>query len=137
MTLTREQKDRRNELRRKRWKEDPEFRARKLAEHKAWCAKNRTTLRAGINRWRQENPERVRAQRIYDRYRVSAAEYDKILAKPCSLCGEPSKHLDHCHETGRIRAGLCHRCNLALGWFQHDPARLRAAAEYIESWLAA
>ena len=41
---------------------------------------------------------------------------------------------DHCHETGKNRAILCQRHNLALGAFRDSPADLRAAAQYVEEW---
>jgi hypothetical protein len=40
--------------------------------------------------------------------------------------------VDHDHETGAVRALLCHRCNTALGLLGDDPARMRAAADYVE-----
>lgn len=41
-------------------------------------------------------------------------------------------NLDHCHETGKARALLCHNCNRGLGLFQDCPDTLRAAANYLE-----
>ena len=41
-------------------------------------------------------------------------------------------NLDHCHETGKPRALLCHNCNRGLGLFQDNPKYLRDAANYLE-----
>jgi hypothetical protein len=54
----------------------------------------------------------------------------------CAICGateSDAKHsLDHCHATGRLRGLLCRRCNTGVGMLGDDPARLRAAADYLE-----
>lgn len=40
-------------------------------------------------------------------------------------------HLDHCHETNKIRGLLCRNCNLGLGLFQDNKERLMEAAYYL------
>ena len=54
----------------------------------------------------------------------------------CELCGRPpaskSLHFDHDAATLEFRGWLCHNCNRGIGFLKHDPALLRAAAEYIE-----
>ena len=72
----------------------------------------------------------------------------RILAEQdgkCRLCGTsetPRWHLDHDHRCCNnrricencLRSVLCHRCNISLGLFDDDPAILRRAAEYLESF---
>lgn len=95
--------------------------------------------RAKSAEWRLRAPHYMR-QYLYG---LSQTEYEALLTAQggkCAICGTsdwPGKdhrpHVDHCHETGRVRGLLCDFCNRGLGMFSDDPARLRAAAVYLES----
>jgi predicted nucleic acid-binding Zn ribbon protein len=90
-------------------------------------------------RWRVKSPGYMR-QYLYG---ITAEEYDALLAAQegrCAICGSPDwpgkgnrPHIDHDHETGRIRGLLCNNCNTGLGQFKDDPQRLRAAIRYLEA----
>jgi len=80
-------------------------------------------------------------------YGISAVDYDRLLAEQgggCALCGVKPEdlkagryrtylHVDHCHETGRIRGLLCPEDNLLLGRFGDSPERFRRVLEYLEA----
>lgn len=71
-------------------------------------------------------------------------EYEQLLdgqGGRCAICeGQPRKNalcVDHDHKTGEIRGLLCKRCNhRLLGAANDDPARLRKAADYLETGTA-
>jgi hypothetical protein len=82
----------------------------------------------------------ARARRLFELYRLTPEEWDRILAFQkgvCAISGEPagSKRLatDHCHKTGRIRGLLDWRMNRAIAMFGDDPQLLRSAADYLEN----
>jgi hypothetical protein len=116
---------RRNERRRERYAQDPEYRARELARCRAYyrARKRETGFDSGQLR----------------RYGISLAEYDALLARQggvCAICRRrqsPRAKLcvDHCHLTGRMRGLLCRRCNLALGHLGDDQRTLIAALAYL------
>ena len=83
--------------------------------------------------------EKVGGSRTYHltrRYGITAEESDAMFEAQGGLCAicrtAPAAHVDHCHDTGEIRALLCFNCNGGLGQFKDDPEVLRAAAGYVE-----
>lgn len=102
------------------------------AECKA-CSKARAA------KWQSENPEKVRLKnRNASRMKIGCTpeQYDEMFSEQngcCGICRLPFEVLcvDHCHETGRIRGLLCHRCNVSLGGFEDDIERLVRAAEWV------
>ena len=112
--------------------------------------------RARTRRWMADNPERyaenkrrfkesggyaraLRKAHLKAKYGITPEDYDRMLEQQgggCCLCGAPppeggSLHVDHDHDTGRVRSLLCFRCNAGLGQLRHDPALLKRAAEYV------
>ena len=79
-------------------------------------------------------------------YGIGLPDYERMYEAQggtCAICGGPEtavgKHgifllaVDHNEETGAIRQLLCMNHNRGLGFFNHDPALLRAAIAYLES----
>lgn len=42
-------------------------------------------------------------------------------------------HIDHCHETGKVRGLLCAGCNIGLGNFKDDISLMESAIEYLKA----
>lgn len=67
------------------------------------------------------------------KFNISVEDYKKLTTGRCAICETEGRlFLDHCHDSGNIREGLCLSCNTGLGMFRDDPDRLRAAALYVE-----
>lgn len=93
---------------------------------RAYCQENKDVISAYKKGYRQRNKERwghgVQNDTCVKKYRITAEEYGKLLAKhngKCGVCGttEPkgphnSWNLDHNHETGQVRDFLCKWCNV-------------------------
>lgn len=60
--------------------------------------------------------------------------YEQVSNGPCDGCGKTGERMriDHDHGTEKFRGVLCHRCNVTLGHFKDDPAKLRQLAAYLE-----
>ena len=94
-------------------------------------------------KWRARAPGYNRQYK----YGITPEQWEAQLATQdgrCAICRSaewPGKdnqpHADHDHslETFVLRGILCGNCNNGLGNFGDDPARLRAAADYLEQAL--
>lgn len=77
------------------------------------------------------------------KYGLTLLDYDEMVKAQdgrCRICETTESGVagevwavDHNHVTLRVRALLCNDCNAGLGHFGDDPARLRAAADYLET----
>lgn len=123
----------------RRYREDPEFRARKRqydADRHARRMKNDPTYR-----------EQIRNRALLQSYGITEKDFQKMLKRQkgrCAICSykpDPKDkrprwrtlEVDHCHRTGKVRGLLCRRCNDALGKFEDDPKLLKRALAFVLS----
>ena len=75
------------------------------------------------------------------KYGIGQKEFEMMADRQewkCSICNDPESELerglvvDHCHNTGKIRGLLCHKCNSGIGFFNDDIRRLYGAINYLE-----
>lgn len=130
-----------------------------LAEKKRRYDADPATEIARVRQWQQQNRDRVneshrrrradpavklagRAGHLKRKYGITLDQYDEMLTAQggcCAVCGREPRpdialHVDHDHQTGRIRGILCFRCNNSLGDLDDDPVLLRKAAGYLSSF---
>ena len=73
------------------------------------------------------------------RYGITQSEFDQMLINQnnkCAICGSKFKnskstHIDHCHNSSRVRGLLCNDCNLAIGQFNDNPELMQNAIKYL------
>jgi hypothetical protein len=129
---------------------NPEDRRVALAK---WRATNKDAIAARHKAWRDRNTEHCAAYRKQyrgmrgpahrkDRYGLTPDAFNAMVEAQggkCAICQcEPRGagtmgvlRVDHDHETGMVRALLCHRCNAGLGMFSDEAARIFRAAMYL------
>ena len=91
----------------------------------------------------KQNGEKIKNAKLMTRYGISIEEYKQKLDsqdKKCAICKtnlemEKRTHLDHDHNTGKIRGILCWNCNGGLGNFSDDIERLKSAINYLKGWI--
>lgn len=131
----------------------PDCKACVSARRKAWYRENRVREIARVRRWQAENAEHVRsyltayqerrdfrAEHLRAKFGMTQRDYERMLAAQhggCAICGRtprPGKHLhvDHDHDTGRVRVLLCFSCNVGVGNFGNDSSRMAEAADYVD-----
>lgn len=101
--------------------------------------------RAKNRRWRSKNKDKVkrsnRRNHLQHYYKMSENDFSNLLSKQnfqCAICqtkkpgGKKRFHVDHCHETQKIRGLLCNNCNRGLGYFKDDIIRLKQAIIYLK-----
>lgn len=80
-----------------------------------------------------------REYRLRQTYGISSEQYDKAMARQngrCAICqvefdDDVIVHLDHCHDSGKVRGLLCMGCNRAIGYFGEDVESMRRAITYV------
>lgn len=80
-----------------------------------------------------------RAHRLMKSYGITPEDFDKMLAEQdgvCAVCSGDGDgrewHVDHCHDSSRVRGILCGKCNMGIGLLGESAERLRLAADYLE-----
>lgn len=74
---------------------------------------------------KKTTPEANRKNALKTKYGLTESQFERMLADQngaCAICKTESPggrhgtfHVDHCHDTGKVRGVLCHSCNVTLG----------------------
>lgn len=110
--------------------------------------RTKRALRKYLANMTPEKKQRIKkAGRNYGLYRygLTQQQFDEMLeaqSRCCAICGRPDSgrpkdaylHIDHCHDSRKVRGLLCDNCNVGLGRFKDDPNLLRLAAAYLDRY---
>lgn len=130
----------------------PEERASRALKKKEWRERNKERLAEKEKQHYEENKDKIlEGNRIagpvrrfkfrLKKYGLTPEKYTEMQISQrhrCAICrrdeagGRGRWHIDHCHETGKVRGLLCSRCNVGLGLMFDSVDQLRRAAAYLE-----
>jgi hypothetical protein len=103
---------------------------------------------AAARQWRKDNPEnvarhlvRMRERTKERRYGITQEQFNQMLLdqnSKCKICSNDFKsskdtHIDHCHNTNKVRGLLCNNCNMALGQFNDNTDNMDNAIRYLQN----
>lgn len=120
--------------------------AKRRAEYASNPVKRERAKKNAAN-WQKKNPERNAEIRRRNKHKYRVREYGidfdrwtEMLVEQsgrCAVCLSPMLNpcVDHCHATGRVRGLLCKDCNTGIGHLKDDIERLRAAIEYLGTFV--
>ena len=88
------------------------------------------------------DPVKQREKMLKQNFNMTSEVYEEMLRvqkESCAICGTTDfnysrgkrPHIDHCHQTGKIRGLLCGHCNIGLGQFFDNVALLEKAIVYL------
>ena len=123
-------KDKRNQVARVKYKNDPEYRNKRIkqaTEHR------QTPLGKVMSRLRINN--HYAKEKNYSKCNENAKIILERFTGFCDICKSPydldKLVIDHDHKTGEFRGWLCSACNTGLGYFRDDPSLLTFAIAYL------
>lgn len=111
-----------------------------LVRMKIYRENNKEKMAKYKKEWIAKNPKDWRVKTFKHRYGITLEEYEKMFASQkgcCAICGshqselKKSLHIDHCHESKKIRGLLCQKCNSFLGLAHDNVDLLKSAIKYL------
>lgn len=122
-------------------------------KRKLYYQKNKEKIKLSVNQWKLKNKDlnlfHKQKYNLKKRYGLSWDNFVLLFEqqnKQCKICDvvlsldfknkNKFPHVDHCHNTGKIRGLLCNTCNVGLGSFKDNKNLLLKASEYLNDFNA-
>lgn len=113
--------------------------------NKSYNLKNRKEKNQYRNEWRKNNPDKVKAEKLKVRFKITLKEYNDLIIKQknkCGICGNVFNFekrnsmqypcIDHSHKNNKIRGILCRKCNSGLGGFKDNIKIINQAIKWLK-----
>lgn len=115
--------------RQKIWRQNPTNLAKAVIRTREWTDNNKPYIKRG-----KRNRDLLRL------YGITTEQYNDMLEyqnNKCKICetehtDEKYLHVDHCHDTMKVRGLLCGKCNTGLGLFNENIKLFIKACDYLK-----
>jgi hypothetical protein len=114
--------------------------AKVYAATRKWILANKERWEESRHKYLKSKPKEYHRNRVMKcRYGVDIEWFKAQLDRQgfsCLICKgglDMSSHIDHDHESGKVRGILCRRCNMGIGSFEEDVVVMANAIAYLEN----
>lgn len=104
-----------------------------------WHHENQEYVKQKNAAWRKANPNYQRAHQRLVKLGATEKWVAEMIDKQGNRCAGclrgfdgTREHVDHCHETGKLRGLLCRECNLTLGFVSDSIETLTRLIAYLK-----
>ncbi len=108
-----------------------------------WRRENLDRSTKSKSKWAKENPDKHKDSQLRHTYGIGLEHFNKLFNDQEGKCLGCKKHqselkktlhVDHCHETGKVRGLLCHNCNTVLGHAYDNQEILINLSNYLKKY---
>jgi hypothetical protein len=125
----------------RKWQEANKDKVREIQKRFSSKPENKRKRVDASLKWQARNPDKVATYRLRSQvklYGLTIELYEELYKKQgglCAICNSWKKrlHVDHDHNTGKVRSLLCGNCNSALGLFKESSELLSMASAYLQA----
>jgi len=111
------------------------------AHKKTYYLVNKERFNELSRKYHQTHKQERAIKLLMKRYGITYSELETLYVKQCgrcAICGwffktRKQMHIDHNHETGKVRGLLCEDCNHGVGCFRDSSVTCMSAAFYLYS----
>lgn len=90
----------------------------------------------------EETKNLYKSRAFKRKYGITKEDFYVLKSKQnnkCAICenileNDKKSHMDHCHDTGKLRGVLCTTCNVGLGMFKDSLLLLKSAVKYVKKY---
>lgn len=114
---------------------------KRVSSKRQWCKECSSDYHKNYSKDNRDHLKKLsKINKLKRHYNLSIEEFNKMKEKQkncCAICetsfDNTKVHVDHCHDSGKVRGLLCNMCNTGIGFLKDSYEIVRSAAKYLEN----